>query len=140
MPLLERGYKAAAKTEIERKVRELEDKDAIAQKKVDVSESAAIVSTNIEFAQRIKLITGQEAERYRKRLQAVKEAQELLRTQTGRAVDGFSNPQEQGAHFYSLEEVQADIARHRAEEKAPESAPPRQEKVSGDHEERQAPH
>lgn len=117
MPLFESGYRAAAKTELERKVRELENRNAVAQKKPDIGETAAVASHNIEFAHRIKLITDKEAEQYRKRINQAREAEELARTQTGDRVDGFMNPHEAGERQYDLEEEKARISREQAERK-----------------------
>ena len=52
MTLFESGYKAAAKTELERKIREREDKDKVAQTRTDFSENTGGTQSNIAFAQR----------------------------------------------------------------------------------------
>lgn len=143
MPLFESSYKAAAKTEIERKVREIEHRDTVSQKKIDIGEAAAIATTNIDFSLRIKLITAQDAEKYRKRIVAALQADELQRTQTGDMVDGYTNPHEQAQNHYTLEEMQARISREQAEAAAQratetERTPP--PKSRGDEPEREAPH
>lgn len=120
MPLLERGYRAAAKTELERRVRELESRDAVAQKKPDMGETATILTNNVEFAQKIKLITDKEAEGYRKRIAEAQRAEELARTQTGDRVDGFTNPHEAALNQYSLEEIKAQVSAEKAQKPTPE--------------------
>ena len=52
MPLLERGYKAAAATELERSIRDLEERDKEAQTKPDsvFMEDASKLKNNLDFA------------------------------------------------------------------------------------------
>jgi hypothetical protein len=67
MPLFERGYKAAATAELERSVRELEERNKIAQTKADFMKDAASTESNLNFAERINLISTTQAEAYRER-------------------------------------------------------------------------
>ena len=47
MPLFERGYKAAATAELERSVRELEERNKTAQTKTDFMKDAASTEINL---------------------------------------------------------------------------------------------
>ena len=68
MPLFERGYKAAATAELERSVRELEERNKTAQTKTDFMKDAASTESNLNFAERINLISTTQAEAYRERM------------------------------------------------------------------------
>ena len=66
MSLLEKGYRAAAKTELERDIRKLEARDKAAQTRTDFTENTNGILSNIAFAQRINLISEQQAQEMRK--------------------------------------------------------------------------
>ena len=67
MPLFERGYRASAQTELERKLREIEEKDKVAQTKADFTASVNSFESNLNFAERINLVSAQQAELMRER-------------------------------------------------------------------------
>lgn len=122
MSLFERGYRAAAKTELEHNLREIEERNKNAQTKASEQETAAITfDSNVTFAQKCGLISEQEAAKYRKRLEAARSHEELARTQTEEIVDGYSNPYEQGVERFTMEEAQAYVDREAAAERAKES-------------------
>ena len=83
MPLFERGYKAAATAELERSVRELEERNKTAQTKTDFMKDAASTESNLNFAERINLISTTQAEAYRERmLKAHLDFERMQRTET----------------------------------------------------------
>lgn len=139
MSLFERSYRAAAKTELERNLMEIEEQKS--QKEAAEQEAAAITfDSNVTFAQKCGLISAQEAVKYRKRLEAVRNHEELARTQTEEIVDGYCNPYEQGVERFTMEEAQAYVNREAAAEKAKESGHEGRQKPSRDEPERTQPY
>lgn len=124
MPLLESKYQAAARTELERRARELEAKDKAAQA---IDPAAQDVSANISFARDTGLISEQQAEAYRKRIRAVQQ-ERFMRTEAQERVDDIENPRERAGRYYDLEEVKAEASRERegkARAEPPREPPPR---------------
>lgn len=80
MPLFEKGYRAAAKTELEREIRELEAKDKAAQTRTDFSESASGTQSNITFAQRLNLISEEQAQAMKKRIEIAVQQNQFMET------------------------------------------------------------
>ena len=118
--LFERPYRAAAATELERSLREIEDRNKKAQTKDTFHEAASNMTSNVNFAEKLNLITAQQAEAYRERIKkAAAEYERMQRTesQEGR-VDDFENPRERTDRYMSMEEAQAEIARERAAQNA----------------------
>lgn len=115
MPLLERGYRSAAKADLERSLRELEDKDKAAQL-LHPDEQFTSVGSNIDFAERIGLITEAAAQQLRDRCkQAQLDFARLQRTETLDVVNDFENHRERAARYQRMDEVQAQIAKEKAE-------------------------
>lgn len=116
MALLERGYKAAATTELERKVRELEERDKTAQTKLQFFEDAICTKSNLNFAERLNLISASQADDYRQRiLKAMLAFKYLQKTETrDDIVDGFENPRERAARYQKMESYNAQIVQARA--------------------------
>lgn len=123
MPLFERGYKAAATTELERATREIEEKDKKAQTKEKFDESVTGLNSNLNFAERLNLISAEQAQAYRERAKkAAMEYAHMQRTEheEGR-VDDFENPRERTERYMNMEEAQAEISRERAAANAQQS-------------------
>ena len=114
MPLLESGYKAAAKTELERDIRELEAKDKAAQTRTEFAESARGVQSNITFAQRLNLISEQQAAEMKRRVETAVAQNNFMRNESEERTDDFENPRERAERYFNMDTVQAEINRDRA--------------------------
>lgn len=114
MPLLESGYKAAAKTELERDIRELESKDKAAQTRTEFAESANGIQSNITFAQRLNLIGEQQAEEMKRRVETAIAQNNFMRNEMEELTDDFENPRERSERYFNMDSVQAEINRERA--------------------------
>ena len=114
MPLLESGYKAAAKTELERDIRELESKDKAAQTRTEFAESANGIQSNITFAQRLNLIGEQQAEEMKRRVETEIAQNNFMRNEMEELTDDFENPRERSERYFNMDSVQAEINRERA--------------------------
>lgn len=115
MPLFERGYKASAQTELERKIREIEEKDKIAQTKADFTASLNSFESNLNFAERINLISAQQAELMRERAKkATMNYEKMERNEFDTRVDDFENPRERASRYMKMEEAQAEISKARS--------------------------
>ena len=114
MPLFESGYKAAAKTELERGIRELEAKDKAAQTRTDFLESASGIQSNITFAQRLNLISEEQAQSMKKRVEAAVQQNQFIRNESEERTDDFENPRERAERYFNMDSVNAEIDRERA--------------------------
>lgn len=114
MPLLESGYRAAAKTELERNIRELEVKDRAAQTRTEFQSSASAVQSNITFAQRLNLISQEQADAMEKRVEAATLFERTMRNESQERVDDIENPRERAGRYFDMENVNAEISRERA--------------------------
>lgn len=123
MPLFERGYKAAATAELERSVRDLEERDKTAQTKAAFMKAAASTESNLNFAERINLISVIQADAYRERmLKAQLDFERMQRTETrDDIVDSFENPRERAARYQDMDSYNAQIAQERAKANADKS-------------------
>lgn len=115
MGLLERGYKAAATADLERSLRELEERDRTAMQKTDLSEETTAIRNNLNFAERLNLISATQAEQYRQRIEFLRELQQK---QTEEIVDSLENPRERAARYQSLDSYNARIAQERTSDNA----------------------
>lgn len=115
MPLFERNYRAAATAELERTLRELEERDKIAETKIDFDKEVFSFQSNLTFAERLNLITSVQSDIMRERvLKAEQEYRHIQRTETrDDIVDDFENPRERAARYQSMDEYNAEIARTR---------------------------
>lgn len=118
MPLIENGYKAAAKTELERSIRELEAKDKAAQTRTEFQPGASAIQSNITFAQRLNLISQEQAEAMKKRLEAVEQHNQFMRNESEERIDDFENPRERSERYFDMDSVNAEINRERAQAEA----------------------
>lgn len=116
MQLSEREYKAAATTELERRIRDIENRDKTAQTKSELTKDSANVSSNVGFAQQLHLISDMQAEAYKERIKRAQlEFQNMQRTETrSDLVDGFENPGERSARYQNMDSYNAQILRERA--------------------------
>ncbi len=123
MQLFERGYKAAATAELERSVRDLEERDKTAQTKATFMKDAASTESNLNFAERINLISVTQADAYRERmLKAQLDFERMQRTETrDDIVDSFENPRERAARYQDMDSYNAQIAQERARANADKS-------------------
>lgn len=125
MPLFERGYRAAARTELERDIRRIEEKDKKAQTKIGEAEFNKGVDTmysNINFAERLNLISEEQARAYRERAEkATVEFNNMQKEEHDEIVDDFENPRERSERYMSMEDAQAQIAQERADANAQQS-------------------
>lgn len=79
MPLLARTLKETAKAELERDIRKIEEKHKVAVSQEAFEVAAAAARSNLDFAQRLSLISVEEGNDYRERIQkAGTERQEQL--------------------------------------------------------------
>ena len=108
MGLLERGYKAAAVADLERSLRELEERNRNAELK---PENVKELESNLNFAERINIITTAQAEEFRRRMAIITERQE--RRQNEDIVDSLENPRERAERFQSMDRYNAKIAQDR---------------------------
>lgn len=113
MPLFENGYKAAAKTELERNIRELEAKDKAAQTRTDFSDDASGIQSNITFAQRLNLISEEQAQSLKKRVEAAVQQNQFMREESEERTDDFENPRERAERYFNMDNVNAEINRER---------------------------
>jgi uncharacterized protein YfbU (UPF0304 family) len=106
--------KKTAKTVIERSVRKLEAKDKTAQtSSVDIVKLTA----EIDYSERYKFITPEQAENFRMRIEkAQKEFERLERTETRDVVNDFENPREQATRYRGLDDYKSQIVEERAKE------------------------
>lgn len=116
MPLFERNYKAAATADLERSVRDLEERDKTAQTKPAFLKDAASVESNLNFAERLNLISVTQADAYRQRmLKAQLDFERMQRAETrDDIVDDFENPRERAARYQDMDSYNAQIAQERA--------------------------
>ena len=113
MALFESRYKAAAATEIERDLRRLEEKDKRAQSFQDYLKDHTVTVSNIGFAERIDLISSEQAASFRARAAAAK-FELFERTESRIVVNDFENPLERALRFQGMDECAAKIESERS--------------------------
>lgn len=118
MPLFESNYRAAAKTELERNIRELEAKDKAAQTRTDFSERASGIKSNITFAQRLNLISEEQVQAMKKRVEIAVRQNQFMRNESEKRTDDFENPRERSERYFNMDSVNAEISRERADAEA----------------------
>lgn len=114
MALLENGYKTAARTELERSIREIEERNKKAETIKKTDGTMQTVNNNIDFAQKLNLITEKQARLYRERIQASVNFRRFQRMESEEIVDDFENPRERAERFMTMEDVQAEISREKS--------------------------
>ncbi len=115
MTLFESGYKAAAKTELERKIREREDKDKVAQTRTDFSDNTGGTQSNIAFAQRF---TEEKQARREEQVKATIHQNQFMCNEIEKRTDDFENPRERAERYFNMDSVNAEISRERAKAEA----------------------
>ena len=119
MPLFERSYKASATAEFERKTRELEEKDKKAQTKEEFEDATRALYSNLNFAERINLVSVEQAETYRDRVKlAAIDFERMQREEFDVRTDDFENPRERTKRYMKMEDAQSRIAQERAAQNA----------------------
>ena len=116
MPLFERGYRAAAKTELERDMREIEDRNKKAQTKTDFEQATTTMGSNINFAERLNLISAKEAAAYRKRLKEV--TREMNRAERAEGEGKVRESDMKADGYMTMDEYKVEIEKERAEDAA----------------------
>ncbi len=99
------NYQKEADLELERTISNLERQKA----SIDMNELAKY-NANLQFAQRLNLISLKQARAYHKR---VSDLLYTMRTQTGIIDDGYENPLEREIRYSSMDQLKADIERTR---------------------------
>lgn len=116
MPLFDRGYKVRAEAELERKVRELEEsnKKEMDAKKFD--EMIVALNSNLEFAERLNLISDEQEEAYKERIKRAET--EFTYEREIEQQNNVETNSERSAMGMTMEETQAMIEQLRAERNA----------------------
>ncbi|BAL01901.1 hypothetical protein OBV_p-00460 (plasmid) [Oscillibacter valericigenes Sjm18-20] len=114
MSFFERRYKAAALSELERCVRDLEEREKAVEQMPKFDTDLNEVSTNIKLLERIELVSAIQAQAFRDRL--VKAHQEYARMvrETHDIVNDYENPRERATRFQNMERYNSQIVRERA--------------------------
>lgn len=115
MALFERNYRAAASAELERIIRELEDRDIKAQTKPDFDKNVADITSKLNFVERINLVSAKQAEAFRQRvLKAQLDFRHMQKTETrDDIVDSFENPRERSKRYQDMDSYNAQIAQEK---------------------------
>ena len=100
------NYKKNAYVELEKDITQLESKREMPSK-----DDMARFNANVQFAQRLRLISIEKAKELRKRIHNLEYTR---RTQTGLIDDGYENPLEREIRFSNMEELKKEIAEDRA--------------------------
>lgn len=115
MPLFESGYKAAAVTELERSVRELEARNKTAQTKANWELQASTTGGNVNFAQLLELVSLEQANAFKERIESARrEFADFERTESREIVDDYENPRERAERYQSMDKYTAEITAERA--------------------------
>ena len=134
MALLESRYKAAARTEIERAIRQLEERGKGA---AIANEDAAAVSGKVDLSQNIGLISEVQAREYKARIQTAElDRRKLERIETRDIVNDFENPRERAARYQDLDQYNTEIRREREMNTVEQRYTPHERSKSGDEGER----
>lgn len=115
MPLLERGYRAAASADLERSIRKLKERNSVAQGKSAFDKGVEEVQNNLNFAERVKLITAMEAQTYRQRLLHLQREFERIQEAEMRdnSADGIESSHERAARHRRMDDYNSRILRDR---------------------------
>jgi len=117
MALLEKNYRAAAVAELERSIRDLEERDKTAQTKPTLEKDVADTQSNLNFAERLNLISTAQAEAYRQRALKVRlDFEHIQKTETrDDIVDDLENPRERAARYQDMDSYNSQITAKRAQ-------------------------
>lgn len=115
MPLLERGYRTAAVADLERNIRMLENAEQKPVSKEVFNKELRNGKANIEFAERIRLITAEKAAELRDRMnRAALNFEKMQRNEFEERVDDIENPRERAARYQDMDSYNAQILQERA--------------------------
>ena len=98
-------FKKNASLELEKDISKLES-----QRELPDNDDTTRINANVQFAQRINLISLEKAREYRKRLN---DLEYTRRTQTGIIDDDYENPLEKGVRYSSMEALKEEITHER---------------------------
>ena len=122
MALFEKNYKAAAVTDLERSVRDLEERDKTAETKPVFQKDMNEAQSNLNFAERLNLVSAVQADIYRERMQKAHQNFECLeRNETMYIVNDLENPRERSARYQDMDIYHAQLAQERAKVSADKS-------------------
>lgn len=114
MPIFGASYKSAAKTDLERATRELEEKKKKAATEKGFQEMMTALMSNVAFAQRLSLISSDDADAYRERIQQAAAQRQQEAAQKTPAEQKSNRPMGN----MTLAEIKEQIAQERAAEEA----------------------
>jgi len=115
MALLENRYKAAARTEIERDIRRLEERG----KSMNIDKMVLYVNGKLDIIKDIELITEAQALEYGKRIQKAEHDRKIIeRHETRDIVNDFENPRERATRYQELDRYNAEIRNERDRQSA----------------------
>ena len=95
-------------------MRELEAKDKVAQTRTDFSENVIGIQSNITFAQRLNLISEEQAQDMKRRVEIAVQQNQFMRNESEERIDDFENPRERAERYFKMDSVNAEINRERA--------------------------
>lgn len=116
------NYKVNARAELERDLRKLEEKGQ--PQNEEERQQFLNCGANVEFAQRIQLINQQQARELMRRLQEAQvtaRVKELYRTEYESRTDSFENPRERAERYQTMDSINAEIQKERAQASADRS-------------------
>lgn len=107
MGLFESDYQRNVLTELERKMRGLEEmKEQVTNSKI------AEVQTIVDFVKDAKLLKEAHLRNMQRRIEQIKhdmEHRKFVRENSSESVDGFTNPHEMAKKFSTMEQIQTEI-------------------------------
>lgn len=107
MGLFESDYQRNVLTELERKMRGLEE-----MKEQATNSKIAEVQTIVDFVKDAKLLKEAHLRNMQRRIEQIKhdmEHRKLVRENSSESVDGFTNPHEMAKKFSTMEQMQSEI-------------------------------
>lgn len=112
MGLFESDYQRNVLTELERKMRGLEE-----MKEQATNSKIAEVQTIVDFVKDAKLLKEAHLRNMQRRIEQIKhdmEHRKLVRENSSESVDGFANPHEMAKKFSTMEQMQSEINEQKA--------------------------
>lgn len=116
MQNFEYDYKVMAQSELDREIREIEERKKKLIRESNIKKDVDMINGKINFAECINLINTTQGENYRKRLEkAIREFEIMQRNEyQSNVVDDFENPHERTLRYFNMEKINADISSKRA--------------------------
>ena len=122
MPVFDRGYRNNSRKELERKLKELEEKKKAARsakEQKEYEDAVLAVSASIAFAASVELITAAQAFAYTERIKQI-ESLDTVPKEVGEVAMGFVK--NESSEALSMKEYRAKIEENRRREKAQQAA------------------